>query len=165
MPVTKETRTFQISSPSFENNGWIPDRHSAFYEDVSPQIILKGLDGRAVSLAIALDDMGHPIEPGYNHWIAWNIPPVDVIPEQIPKGALVKQPISIAQGLAYGKHCYRGPKPPFHWKHEYRFTVYALDTALAISTDSDKAAVLEAAEGHILQKGVLMGKYQRGALK
>lgn len=151
----------KISSPSFDNGGWIPNRHSAFYEDASPEIIIDELQSNAVSLVITLDDMGHPIQPGFNHWVAWNIPPIDVLPENIPKGALIEQPIHIEQGIAYAKHCYRGPKPPFNWNHEYRFTVYALDTTLDISTDSDKEAVLKAMEGHILQKGMLAGKYQR----
>ncbi len=151
----------KIASPSFANNGWIPDRHSAYYENVSPEIDIDGLDEGAVSLMITLDDLGHPIRPGYNHWVAWNIPPIDVLPENIPKGASIEQPVHMEQGLAYGRHCYRGPKPPFHWNHDYRFTVYALDTVLHISADSNKAAVLKAAEGHILQKGMLTGKYQR----
>ena len=150
-----------ITSPAFEPEGWIPNRHSGFGEDVSPEIHIDGIDPGAVSLAITLDDLGHPIHPGYNHWVAWNIPPMNILPEHIPKGAVCKQPFHIEQGLAYGKHCYRGPKPPFHWNHRYVFSVYALDTTLDIGADSDKNAVLAALDGHILQTGVLYGKYQR----
>ena len=31
-------------------------------------------------------------------------------------------PIHIEQGIAYGKHCYRGPKPPFNWSHIIRIS-------------------------------------------
>jgi Raf kinase inhibitor-like YbhB/YbcL family protein len=150
-----------ITSPAFEPGGWIPNRNSGYGEDISPELHIEGLSKSAVSLMITLDDMGHPIQPGYNHWIAWNLPPIKCIPEQLPKGTVCEQPIHMEQGLAYGRHCYRGPKPPFNWNHDYKFTVYALDTKLSISTDSDKQAVLKAAEGHILQTGILMGKYQR----
>lgn len=153
--------TLTITSPAFNSNDWIPTCHSGYGEDFSPEIDVGNLSEDAVSLMITLDDLGHPIRPGYNHWIAWNLPPVCVIPEQLPKGAVCEQPIHIEQGLAYGKHCYRGPKPPFNWNHDYKFTVYALDTKLSISTDSDKQAVLKSAEGHIIQIGVLIGKYQR----
>jgi len=44
--------------------------------------------------------------------------------------------------------------------HDYCFTVYALDTKLSISARAKKADVLKAAEGHILQMGSLVGKYQ-----
>lgn len=150
-----------VTSPAFKPGEWMPDRNSGYGGDFSPELHIDGLSEAAVSLMITLDDMGHPIIPGYNHWVAWNLPPITVIPEHLPKGAVCEQPIHIEQGLAYGKHCYRGPKPPFNWNHDYRFTVYALDTTITIGTDSDKQAVLKAAEGHILQTGVLMGKYQR----
>ena len=151
----------KITSQSFEHGGWIPNQHSGYGEDISPELHIDGIGETAVSLMIALDDLGHPIHPGYNHWVAWNLPPVTVIPENLPHGAVVETPIHIEQGLAYGKHCYRGPKPPFNWNHDYRFTVYALDTKLEISTDSVKSAALKAAEGHVLQTGILIGKYQR----
>lgn len=122
---------------------------------------IEGIAGNAVSMIITLDDLGHPIVPGYNLWIAWNISPVSAIPSNLPKGAVCDQPLHVEQGLAYGKHCYRGPKPPFNWKHRYLFTVYALDTMLTVGTDSDKKAVLKAAENHILQIGALTGIYQR----
>lgn len=150
-----------ISSPAFEANGWIPNRHSGYGEDISPELHVEGISGDAISMIITLDDMGHPLEPGYNHWIAWNLPPVSVIPESLPKGAVCEQPLHIEQGLAYGKHCYRGPKPPFNWNHDYKFTVYTLDTKLTVSPNSDKTVVLKASEGHFLQTGVLIGKYQR----
>lgn len=150
-----------ISSPAFEPEGWIPNRHSGFGEDTSPELHIDGITVDAASMVITLDDLGHPIQPGYNHWVVWNIPPMSVLPEHLPKGAAIEQPFHMEQGIAYGKHCYRGPKPPLNWNHGYCFTVYILDTMLTISTDSDKATVLKAMEGHVLQKGCLHGKYQR----
>lgn len=151
----------RVTSTAFEPGGWIPNRNSGYGEDISPALNIDGIAENAVSLIITLDDMGHPIFPGYNHWVAWNLPPLAAIPEGLPGGAVCEKPFRFEQGTAYGRHRYRGPKPPFHWNHDYRFTVYALDTRLLISADSDKAAVLKAAEGHILQTGTLTGKYQR----
>lgn len=151
----------RVTSKAFEDGGWIPQCHSGFGENKSPELLLDGIDEKAVSMAVTLDDASHPLFPNYNHWVAWNLLPAEVIPEGLPKGAVVEQPIHLEQGIAYGKHCYRGPKPPFNWNHNYVFTVYILDTRIAISTESDKEAVLKAMEGHVIQKGVLMGKYQR----
>ena len=64
-------------------------------------------------------------------------------------------------GIAYGKHCYRGPKPPFNWNHEYLFTLYTLDCTLEANEKSKKEDILKLAEGHILQKAELRGRYQR----
>ena len=151
----------KITSPTFESEDWMPNRCSGFGEDFSPEIHIDGIKESAVSVAITLDDLGHPIHPGYNHWVAWNIPPTSVLPEHLQKGAVVEQPFHMEQGLAYGKHCYRGPKPPLNWNHRYCFTVYVLDAMLNISTNSDKETVLKAMDGHILQTGVLYGKYQK----
>lgn len=150
-----------ISSPTFAPEDWIPNCFSGYSEDKSPELHIENITKAAVSMAITLDDLGHPIKPGYNHWLVWNLPPAQVIPENLPKGAVNEQPFHIEQGLGYGKHCYRGPKPPFNWNHRYCFTVYTLDTKLTISTESDKAALLNAMDGHILQTGYLCGKYQR----
>ena len=151
----------KVTSPAFQFGDWIPHCRSSYGGDRSPELNIEGLSERAVSLAITLDDADHPLFPNYNHWVAWNLPPLGVIPENLPKGAVAEQPIHIEQGLAYGKHRYRGPRPPLNWNHDYRFTVYALDTKLDLSPDSDKRALLKAIEGHVLQTGILMGKYQR----
>lgn len=150
-----------ITSPAFENEAWMPNEYSGYGEDVSPELHIDGIPQSAASLIVTLDDLGHPIHPGYNHWIAWNIEPTAVIPKGIPKGEEVEQPIHIEQGMAYGKHCYRGPKPPFNRNHRYRFTVYALDCRLSVASNADKAAVLAVAEGHVLAVGELFGKYQK----
>lgn len=150
-----------LSSPAFEPENWMPNDFGGYGEDKSPELHIENIVDGAMSMAITLDDLGHPIRPGYNHWVAWNLPPVVMIPESLPKGAVNEQPFHIEQGIAYGKHCYRGPKPPFNWNHRYRFTVYVLDMVLDISADSDKAALTKAMDGHILQTACLHGKYQR----
>ena len=154
-------QSITVASKSFTNGGWIPDRHSAYGENISPELILEGIDPSAVSIAITLDDIDHPLFPGYNHWVAWNLPVLDVIPEGLPCGGVVERPFHMEQGIVYGKHCYKGPKPPFNWCHEYRFTVYILDVKLRISPDSDKKALLDTMEGHVIQTGVMTGRYQR----
>lgn len=139
----------------------MPDFCSGYYENESPEILIQGIPEGTATLAIIMDDMDHPIFPGFNHWIAWNIPPVDRIPRALAHGAVVEEPFHIEQGVAYGKHCYRGPKPPFNWNHRYRIVVYALKTRLDISTDSKKNNLVTAMEGSILAQGELIGKYQR----
>lgn len=154
-------KDLKILSPDFEPEGWMPDCCSGYGKDESPELHIENIAAGAVSMAITLDDLGHPIHPGYNHWLAWNLPPVQVIPCALPKGAVNEQPFHFDQGIAYGMHCYRGPKPPFNWNHRYCFTVYVLDAAISIGTDSDKAALVKAMDGHILQSACLYGKYQR----
>lgn len=46
-------------------------------------------------------------------------------------------------------------------KHNYRYTVYSLDTILELSPNIMKKKLLKAMNGHILQKGTITGYFNR----
>ena len=148
-----------VTSPAFENEAVIPIQYTGRGEDISPELSLSAIDERAKSLAVIMDDMGHPI-PAYNHWIIWNIPVMQTIPENIPYGAYVSELNGAIQGRGYGKNRYRGPKPPFNWLHLYQFNVYVLDCLLDLSPRARKRDLISAMHGHILQEGALTGYFQ-----
>ncbi len=148
-----------ISSPSFEDGGLIPIKYTGYGEDISPELVLDGLSKRAVSIAIIMNDMGHPV-PAYNHWVIWNIPAISLIPENIPRGEQVECLGCAVQGRGYGKHRYRGPKPPFKWSHIYHFNLFVLDCSLDLPSTARKKDLLAAMQGHILQQAVLTGHYR-----
>lgn len=150
----------KVTSPSFHEGGWIPKKHSARDADISPCLILEGISKDANSIAIALDDASHPLFPNYNHWIIWNISVRNIIPEAIPQGRIIEDLGGAIQGRAYGRHRYKGPKPPFRTVHRYVFTVFILDCRCDLSPDSKKADFLKQMKGHILQKRMLSGKFQ-----
>ena len=45
--------------------------------------------------------------------------------------------------------------------HHYTFELFALDTKLDLGPDAARADVLKAIDGHILGKGVLVGRFHR----
>ena len=149
-----------LSSKDFEEEGWIPRKHSGRGEDLSPALSLQGIAPGARSLAVTMDDASHPLFKNYNHWLIWNLPVQAEIPGAIPAGKVVDSLGGAVQGLAYGRHCYRGPKPPLKAIHRYTFTVYVLDCALSLPPESRRAELFEAMEGHVLQKATLTGKFQ-----
>ncbi|MDL2236558.1 YbhB/YbcL family Raf kinase inhibitor-like protein [Christensenellaceae bacterium OttesenSCG-928-K19] len=149
-----------VTSTAFENGGIIPVKFTGYGEDVSPGLTLSGLDENAKSIAIVMDDVDHPIKPNFNHWVIWNILPSEKIQEGIPRGKVLETLGGAVQGRAYGKHRYRGPKPPFGWSHRYRYHVYVLDTKLDLDPGTRKDGLLAATEGHIIQYGVLEGRYR-----
>ena len=51
-----------------------------------------------------------------------------------------------------------GPQGPYH---HYTFELYALDTKLDLMESATRADVLKAADGHILAKAVLAGRYHQ----
>lgn len=154
-----------VRCKSFENNKMIPKKHSGYGEDLSPELIFSDVPKGTVSLAIIMDDLDVPFRKSYNHWIVWNIPNTEIVPEGLPGGTEIDKPIKACQGAGWGKNCYRGPKPPFFLKkaHRYVFYVYALDSELALPADSKKKALVDAMSGHILAETSLTGLYKNGA--
>ena len=153
-------KQLEIVFPAFKEGDWIPVEYTARGMDISPEIHLAEVNERAISIAITLDDVSHPFFKNYNHWLIWNLPILEIIPKAIPKGELTGSLFSAKQGLGYGRHCYKGPKPPFKMIHYYTFTVFILDTKLVLPTKSTREDFFRAGEGHILQRAAYTGKFQ-----
>ena len=153
----------EIKSPSFINNEYMPKRHTGFDVDISPEFQLLNISDDTISIAIIMDDLDIPLVQAYNHWIIWNIPKTEKIPENIPYGSLVPSLHNAMQGIAYGVNRYRGPKQPIFVRntHRYIFNFYALDCFLNLESSAKKKDLLEAMSGHILQQGNITGKYKR----
>ena len=148
-----------VTSLAFEHESLIPIEYTGYGADISPELCLHNIDERAKYIAVIMDDMGHPI-PAYNHWVIWNIPVMQVIPSNILHGKTVASLPGAIQGRGYGKHRYRGPKPPFKWSHRYQFNIYTLDCMLDLPAISRKRGLLRAMDGHILQQSILVGHYR-----
>ena len=148
-----------VRTPAFEHEGKIPVEYTGYGPDISPEFNLQDIAKNAKSIAIIMDDLGHPI-PGYNHWVIWNIPLMQTIPANIPHGKTVESLSGAVQGRGYGKHRYRGPYPPLNWSHRYQFCFYTLDCIIDLPAASRKRDLLRAIDGHILQQSVLVGHYR-----
>lgn len=151
-----------IKSKAFTDGGMIPLKYTGFGEDVSPDFVITDAPEDTISFAIVMDDLDVPFRNSFTHWVIWNITRTDAIPEGLPKGAYITGPIDACQGVAWGNHCYRGPKQPVFIRNEHRyvFTLYALDCRLDISEKANKKILLEAMQGHILAESQITGRYQ-----
>ncbi|EOH76795.1 YbhB/YbcL family Raf kinase inhibitor-like protein [Enterococcus malodoratus] len=156
--VVEDVPELTVTSPAFKNGGMIPEKYTGNGADFSPELKLSSLAKEAVSIAVIVDDVDHPLVGVYNHWLIWNVPVQEVIPAKIPQGEQVSELANAVQGVGYGKHRYRGPKPPFG-SHRYKYHVFVLDTKLDLPASTKKKALLTAMEGHILQHGYLIGEY------
>lgn len=151
-----------VSSDAFENGGIIPKRYTGRGEDISPSLKFGSVRAEANSIAIIMDDPDTPIGT-FTHWVVWNIPAhICFIPEGLPK----EKTISLLGNACQGKNGffftgYMGPKPPEGFgSHTYRFKVYVLDTKLALSGNTGKKRLLRAMKGHIIQYGILTGRFE-----
>ena len=157
----EEKMSLKISSV-FGENEFIPRKYTCEGIDINPPLKLEGLSEKAVSVAIIVDDPDAPIGT-FVHWVAWNIPPTNEIPEGIPKEREVKSPIEVVQGKNdFGRIGYNGPCPPRgHGIHHYHFKVYVLDTKLDLKAGATKRDLERAMKGHIIQQGEIIGLYER----
>jgi len=147
-----------VTSPSFVD-GIIPEQFTGNGEDRSPQLVFANLSEEAVSIAVIMDDLDVPVVGVYNHWTIWNIPPQNLIPEGIPHGVTVGELGGAVQGVGYGLHRYRGPKPPFG-NHRYQFHVFVLDTMLDLKAASRKKSCWLPWMGIFCNMGRLPGRIQ-----
>lgn len=78
---------FEFSSPNLKAGDFIPFEYTGYGVDISPEFHIKGINEDAVTMIITLDDADHPRIKNFNHWIAFNIPPVEMIPSRLQTGS------------------------------------------------------------------------------
>ena len=152
--------TITVKSSAFNNMGMIPDKHSAYFQDVSPEISWTGVPSNAKSLVVMMEDPDAALKP-VTHWILANLPPnVTGLPENVMKEA--KYGDAMQGANIKGKPGYYGPQPPPGDKpHNYHFQVFALDTRLDLPDGFNRQALLDAMKGRVIAKGEIVGMYQR----
>lgn len=156
--ISDSIERIEVTSAAFEDLGVMPEAYTGNGEDNSPPFQLQGVSADAASIAIIMDDLDIPLMGNYTHWTIWNLPVSDTIPEAIPHGETVEGLGGAIQGMGYGQHQYRGPKPPFG-THRYQFHIFVLDATLPLEPSAGKKELLAAMEGHILQYGSITGWY------
>jgi len=152
--IENKKTMLKITSPAFENQGFIPQKYTCDGENINPPLKINNLPSQAKSLVLIVDDPDAPMAT-WNHWLVWNIPPEtkEIKENSFPQGAVLGK-------NDFGKLEYGGPCPP-SGTHRYFFHLYALDTILQLSKGTNRNELEQAMKNHIMGQGELMGKYQR----
>ena len=152
-----------LSSPVFTHNGPIPKLYTCQGKDISPSINWSGLPDGTKSIVLIVDDPDAP-DPAapkrtWVHWVLYNIPPsASGLQEAVNATGL---PSGTRQGRNdWDRTGYGGPCPPIG-RHRYFHKLYALDIVLQDLKQPNKATVLEAIEGHVIESAELIGTYQK----
>lgn len=141
-------------SSDFKDGERIPERFTCQGENINPRLELSGVPEEAKCLAIIMDDPDAPMGT-FVHWVLWNIP----ITEEIPEDA---KDIGVDGAGTSSRAGYHGPcPPPGHGPHRYFFKIYALDSMLDPEPGSGKKALEDAMQGHVLASAQLMGTFER----
>ncbi len=150
-----------ITSGAFESGGRIPAAYTQKGGNMSPPLHIEGVGSRAKTLAVIADDPDIPVPfLSFTHWVVYNIPAhVADIHVNVPRAPVIASLGGAMQGKnGFGRLRYVGPNPPFG-THRYRFRVYALDAALDLEPGAGRKRLLKAMEGHVIQTGLLEGKF------
>lgn len=151
--------SMKLASTAFTDNSPIPVKFTCKGDDLSPALTWTDPPAGTKSFALIMDDPDAPMGT-WVHWVLFNLPPTSRgLPEGVPTTPTLKE--GGVQGLTSARGTgYHGPCPP-SGTHRYFFKLYALDITLALDSTANKAALLEAMEGHILAESGLMGTFSK----
>jgi Raf kinase inhibitor-like YbhB/YbcL family protein len=154
-PPTGGASVITVTSPAFDDGQPIPQKYGCNGEEVSPPLAWSGVPDDAAALALVVDD---PDAPGgtYVHWVVVNI---DATQEGVHEGSVPRDGVEVDNSS--GNASYAGPCPP-SGSHHYRFTVYALKSAVDVSADhslDSLDAVFNAIDSASIGQGTLTGTY------
>lgn len=153
--------TFVLESPAVKAGAQIPPVYTQHGpgRDISPPLAWKDVPKGTKGLALILDGPAYGVSRDpFVHWVVYNIPPAaSGLPEALPMEARLDSPDEL-RGLMQGPTGwrtpgYRGPLPGADVGNNpqlFRFTLYALDSALDLKPGLDKTALLNAIKGHVI---------------
>lgn len=155
-----DEQKFSLTSPAFNNDGYIPLRYTGDGANVNPPLLILNVPKNAQSLVLIVDDPDAATDPDgpgktFDHWILFNIPPSTkaILENSVPRHAVI--------GLnSIGTNRYIGPAPP-NGVHNYHFKLYAIDKKLDLSPQTTKAKLEQAIRGNVVDQCELIGKYRR----
>ena len=135
----------RVSSEAFIQ-GVLAPRYTCQGAKVNPPLDWSGAPPGTKSLALVVDDSSAPITP-FIYWLVFDIGPgtTDIQEGSLPTGA--RQALNSAGTAAYDPPC-----PGAH-PHSYRFTVYALRTALNLAQGAPLQAVWTAIAAATIGRG------------
>jgi len=151
-----------VTSAAQETSGRLPDRHSAYFDNISPPLNWSNVPD-VKAWAIIVEDPDAPQEHPFIHWMIWNIQgEVTALPEGLPNNDFLVTPQGGIQGRnGMGGHGWFGPRPPRgHGVHRYYFQVFALDDLIEMGPETPLNELLNALKGRTLAKGEMMATYE-----
>jgi Raf kinase inhibitor-like YbhB/YbcL family protein len=155
-----------LTTPAFPDGAEIPARFTqSSTNPVSPKLEWTNVPAGTVTFALIFHDPDVALQKRTDdvlHWMTFNIPgSARELPEgmaataQMPDGTIQAKNLRGAVGFMGPGAGAAGPH------HHYTFELFALDTKLDLGVDATRADVLKGMDGHIIGKGVLVGRFHR----
>lgn len=152
---------FTLTSTSWQDGGEIPVKYAGAGQSISPALSWTNVPMGTVEFVLIMNDP-EPVTPRGSatgdilHWLVAKIP---ASATSLPEGAGAAQP-QLPEG-ARQIQAYRGPGAPAAGPpHHYTLTLYALNAALDLPANADRAAVMAAMDGKVAARGIFNGRYK-----
>jgi Raf kinase inhibitor-like YbhB/YbcL family protein len=158
------SRSIQVRSDAFEDNGDMPVECSCEGDGISPPLQWTNLPEGTKSVVLLATDEDLPSDRfalfKIVHWVLYDIPN-DVTELEAGVASEALQEMGIAVGPNWAREPEFYPPCPVSGRHRYVFRVYALDVDTLQPKNSARGNVLNAMDGHILAYGELSGFYAK----
>jgi Raf kinase inhibitor-like YbhB/YbcL family protein len=159
-----------MTSTAWEDGGVIPNKYTqaAGTAAVSPELKWSQVPAGTQSFVLLMHDPEPVLAKGskmdITHWLIWNIPGTSTgLPEAVAAGELPDG----SRQVSLRSNAYMGPGAPAGPYHHYTFELYALDIKLDVpqgtpqEAAATRTAVVNAMDGHVLGKAVLVARFHR----
>ena len=159
-----------MTSPAWEDGGVIADKYTqaAGATAPSPELKWSQVPPGTQSFVLLLHDPEPVLNKGskmdITHWLIWNIPGTATgLQENVALGELPDG----SRQVSRRSNGYMGPGAPAGPYHHHIFELYALDTKLEVAQGTPqqagdtRTAVINAMDGHVLGKAVLVARFHR----
>jgi len=159
-----------MTSTAWEDGGVIPDKYTqaAGATAPSPELKWSQVPMGTQSFVLLMHDPEPVLQKGskmdITHWLVWNIPGTST---GLPEGVMAGELPDGTRQVSLRSNGYMGPGAPAGPYHHYTFELYALDTKLDIAMPQPaqaadtRNAVVNAMDGHVLGKAVLVARFHR----
>ena len=165
-----QTPPLLMTTTAFEDGGVIPDKYTqaAGPMAVSPELKWSQVPMGTQTFVLLLHDpepvLNKSSKMDVTHWLIWNIPGTATgLKEGVAQGELPDG----SRQVSLRANAYMGPGAPAGPYHHYTFELYALDIKLDVPAGTPpqaadtRNAVVNAMDGHVLGKAVLVARFHR----
>ncbi len=155
--LVESTETITVTSPAFTDGGALPEKYSAYADNLTPPLQFDNVPPGTRALIVLMEDPDADMKP-FIHWAAAFPANTRTIPEGWkPSGS------AIAGSNSNGTTLYFGPKPPKgDPPHGYRFQVFAVADPFPWTRGFTRAAALDfLSQTRVLAKGTIVGHYSK----
>jgi Raf kinase inhibitor-like YbhB/YbcL family protein len=164
-----QTPPLLMTTTAWEDGGVIPNKYTQAGGAMAPSPALSWSQVPMGTQSFVL--LMHDPEPIYpartakgdiTHWLVWNIPATST---GLPEGVMAGELPDGTRQVSLRSNGYMGPGAPPGPYHHYTFELYALDTKLDVpmgtpqEATATRTAVVNAMDGHVLGKAVLIARY------